>query len=305
MARCGLQVLDRIPVRDATRLARLLAQESADPLLVIAAGGDGTVSAATDLVVGTDHALGILPLGTSNDVARSLAVPLDPLAAAMSQGSGTLCAIDAGQVIVPGSPVRYFAHAATAGVNAVFARHATDQSLRDRFGRLSYPLAALVALHQYRPFECELRIDGAPIRPLRLAHLAVVNAPIFGGPLDLRLNGARVDDQMLDVIAIEHLRTRHLLRAALYTLVGISRPVHGMHTWRARRVDVHTKDAVEATIDGEIAAALPATFSVCGGALNVVVPAAAVAGRQASRNSSRRSGRPSARISRGPTGTAA
>lgn len=306
MARCGLQVLDRISVRDTPQLARLLAHEYSQPLLVIAAGGDGTVSAAADLIADTDHALGLLPLGTSNDVARSLALPLDPPTAAMALGSGTLCTIDAGQVIAPGLPARHFVHAATAGVNSVFARHAASPGLRNRFGRLAYPLAALVALHQYQPFDCSLRIDDAPALHLRLAHLAVVNAPVFGGPLDLRLNGARIDDQMLDVVAIEHLRTRHLIRAALYTLAGVPRPVHGMHTWRARRVAVHTDAAVDVTVDGEIAASLPATFAVCDGALNVVVPAAASLHQaSASWNSSRRNGQPSTPINRGPAGTAA
>lgn len=166
-------------------------------------------------------------------------------------------------------------------------------------------MAALIALHQYQPFDCHLRIDDGPVQPLRLAHLAVVNTPIFGGPLDLRLNGACVNDRTLDVVAIEHLRTRHLIRAALYILAGISRPVHGMHIWRARRVHIQTSTAVDVTVDGEIAAALPATFVVCDAALHVLVPAASVAADQTSWNNSRRRGQPSAPISRGPAGTAA
>lgn len=304
MTRSGLQVLDRIPVHNAPRLAGLLARESTRPLLVIAAGGDGTVSAAADLTTGTEHALGILPLGTSNDVARSLGLPLNPIAAAATLASGTLCAIDTGEVIAAGLPSRHFVHAATAGVNAVFARHATNATLRARFGHLTYPVAALIALHQYQPFECRLRMDDGPVHHLRLAHLAVINAPVFGGFLGLRLNAARVDDRVLDVVAVEHLHTRHLVRAALYAVAGMHRPVHGVHTWRARRLQVGTDAPLDVTIDGEIRANLPVGFAVCDAALNVVLPAASAAAGQTSWNNSRRSGQPSTPISRGPTGTA-
>lgn len=93
-------------VHDTARLARLLAHQCAQPLLVVAAGGGNIISAAVDLIAGVDYALGILPLGSSNDVGRALALQLDPLTAAMALRSGTLCAIDAGQAIVPGRPAR-------------------------------------------------------------------------------------------------------------------------------------------------------------------------------------------------------
>jgi hypothetical protein len=76
MERVGLPVLERIPVTDIERLQPWIAQPAEARPLIVAAGGDGTVGAAADAVAGSGAVLGILPLGTSNDVARSLRVPL-------------------------------------------------------------------------------------------------------------------------------------------------------------------------------------------------------------------------------------
>ncbi len=273
MTAAGIEVVEEASLQDRNRLERRLRGPSSMPLLLVAAGGDGTVSAAVDLLVGTDAVLGVLPLGTSNDVARSLGLPLDPAAAAGVLASGAVCAIDAGRLITPGQPARHFVHAATAGVNVAFARHATDAALRERFGRLSYAVAAVAALRHYEPFDCDLRPDEAPAEHLRLVHLAVLNTPVYGGFLDLRLESARVDDRMLHVVAVEQLPVRRLLGAALRTAVGLKRPIRGVHAWHVRSLDVHTGRSVQVALDGEVLGALPGRFEVVAEAVRVVIPA--------------------------------
>src|SRR5690348_5244498 len=100
LAEVGIEVVRELKVHEKADLAELVAMPSAQRPLVVAAGGDGTVGAAADELAGTGAMLAILPLGTSNDVARSLAISPDPVTAARQLPDGVVRAIDAGQVVV-------------------------------------------------------------------------------------------------------------------------------------------------------------------------------------------------------------
>ncbi len=143
--------------------------------LIVAAGGDGTVGAVTGYVADTGAVLGVLPLGTSNDFARSLGLPTHPVRAARLFATGKIATIDAGRLVVPDAPARHFVHAATVGLNVSFARLATKASMRQRFGRLTYAVAAATALRQRESFGCELYYDGH-VEHLELVHLSVASA---------------------------------------------------------------------------------------------------------------------------------
>src|SRR5262249_4035955 len=118
----------------------------------------------------------ILPLGTSNDVARSLAIPMNLERAIALLRTGRATRMDAGHVRFERGGSRYFAHAAAAGINATFSRMAGRASLRRRLGRLSYLVSAVVAWRSRRPFACRLVLPHREVS-LRLLHLSVINAP--------------------------------------------------------------------------------------------------------------------------------
>ncbi|HEX8035881.1 MAG TPA: diacylglycerol kinase family protein, partial [Ktedonobacterales bacterium] len=158
----------------------------------IAAGGDGTVGAVASHLTGSGLPLGILPFGTSNDVARSLGVPLDLDEASEAIAHGAPAQVDIGQaspaVTEPGGlavhphedddgerdetqpsaqvqaagamPTAYFLHALTLGFNVQFARLATDVARRKRWGPLNYATSVLEALTQLKPVEVTLRLSG-------------------------------------------------------------------------------------------------------------------------------------------------
>jgi diacylglycerol kinase (ATP) len=268
MLKADFDILEEIPVQAHHRLVVWLSHPGAQRPLVVAAGGDGTVGTAADYLADTETVLGILPLGTSNDFARSLGLPTDPVRAARLLVTGKISTIDAGRVIVPGQPPRHFVHAATVGLNVSFAKLATQASLRRRFGRLTYAVAAAQALRAYESFDCELQYDGHHQR-LRLLHLSVINAPVFGGFLGLRVRAANLDDRIL---AVEHLSRRRLLLAALQPVLGLRRPIRGMHTLRVRTLHVHTNQPLDITLDGEVDGTLPADFEVAAEALRVLTP---------------------------------
>ena len=117
--------------------------------IAVAAGGDGTIGSVATQIAGSEVALGILPLGTSNDTARSLGLPLDLAAAAAAIASGVPTIVDAGRVLAISSSAAadargtYFLHALTLGMNVEFARLATDLVRGQRWGRLNYAASAL------------------------------------------------------------------------------------------------------------------------------------------------------------------
>jgi diacylglycerol kinase (ATP) len=271
MHEVGFDILTEIPIEQHQRLAEWLGRPGEPRPLVVAAGGDGTVGTAADYLADTEAVLGVLPLGTSNDFARSLRLPTNPVRAARLLVTGKISTIDAGRVVVPGQPSRHFVHAATVGLNVSFAKLATQASMRRSFGRLTYVVAAAQALRANESFDCELCYDGHHQR-LRLVHLAVINAPVFGGFLGMRVRGANLDDHILDVIAVENLSRRRLLLAALQPILGIRRSIRGIHPLRVRSLRVHTTQTLDITLDGEVDGTLPAEFDVAGNALRVVTP---------------------------------
>lgn len=218
----------------------------------IAAGGDGTVGTVATHVAESDLPIGILPMGTANDVARSLAIPVDLAAAARVIAAGHLRDVDAGQTLPaltkPGalavessapplgpdapSPAAgaYFLHALTLGLNVEFAKLATDVARRQRWGPLTYAASALEALQHFRPVPVTLRFPRAvPSDAPEASHsggpegeddsiacevvqVVGLNTPVFGGGMNLRMPGVHTSDRMLDFLVIEAIEGSALRR---------------------------------------------------------------------------------------------
>lgn len=174
MRRRGLAITAEPDVGKVASLRGLHA--GGGPVLVITAGGDGTAGTVAHCLAGTEHVLGVLPLGTSNNFARSLGIPVEPRRAVALLAGGKVATIDLGRFIPADRPPRHFVHAATVGLNARFARIATRGDVRDRLGRFAYLLAAAYAMRRRPAFGCELRYGGTAEKA-RLSQLSVINAP--------------------------------------------------------------------------------------------------------------------------------
>jgi YegS/Rv2252/BmrU family lipid kinase len=258
-------------VEDVAELAGMLA-DTDDPPVVVAAGGDGTVSAAANAIGASAAVLAILPLGTSNDVARSLGIPPDAIEAVDVIATGRVCDVDMGRVQVDGEDTpRTFLHAATAGLNAEFAEVATNRSLRERFGSLIYPIAAARAVRNYEPFECTLEYLGRR-ETFSAVHLSVSSTPIFGGFLGMRVPGASITDGLLDVIVVERLSIARLALAVADTFASQHRPVHRVHTMKVPEIRISAAAGRTIALDGEPIGELPARFEAVPRGVRVVVP---------------------------------
>jgi diacylglycerol kinase (ATP) len=239
--------------------------------IVVATGGDGLVGGLLTHVTASGLPLGILPLGTANDVARSVGIPQDLQRAAEVIACGTSRAIDLGVAhpaeqgldpvsgraeappASPGIPLRrphLFAHALTVGLNVQFARLATNPVIRQQYGRMTYPFAVFEALRTYRPVEVELHFNGLVVRPTPsspptpsaehvslhclAAQVTVVNIPIFWGPLQATVPGVGLRDRLLDIVVIED--------ASLESLLGaIARFFSRQEQYPARQTDWHAR----------------------------------------------------------------
>lgn len=241
--------------------------------MVVAAGGDGTVGAVADQLANTGIVVGVLPLGTSNDFARSLGIPMGIDAAARLLREGKVSRVDLGRIDVAGEIPKHFVHAATVGLNVSFAKLATQASVRHRLGRLTYAAAAAAALRRRRPFGCTITSEGSSTTS-QLMQLAVINAPVFGGFLGLKVRGSDPKDRRLDVLAVEELPPHRLVQAGLYQLFPISRPIKGVRALQVPELQVDCDEGLEVALDGEVASRLPATFRVAVEALRVMTPLA-------------------------------
>ena len=265
----GIRVTAQLDIRRLDELPALTGDGEAR--LVVAAGGDGTVGGVADRLANSAAVLGILPLGTSNDFARSLGIPASPQRAAALLAIGKISTVDLGRLQVPGQPARHFAHAATVGMNVSFARLATRASMRARLGRFTYLAAAASAFRERSTFDCELH-HGGQAEKLTLTQLSVINAPVFGGALGLSVPGSNPDDRLLDVLAIGDIPARRMLLAVLFLLLRIRRPVAGIRALHVTSLHVHTEQPLDVSLDGEVAANLPGEFDVAGEALRIITP---------------------------------
>lgn len=269
IARQGLRVLERVSVEELERLRPWLASDALARPIIVAAGGDGTVGAVANYVARTGAALGILPLGTANNVARSLGIPSGVEGAVRLLADGEVATIDVGRFVEPGAAPRSFVQAAMVGLGVNFARLATRRSFRRRLGRLTYVLALMRALRASQPFLAELRFGDRSIR-VRALHLMVLNAPVLGWVATLRAPGSDVDDRRLDVLALEALAWPRLLPALLALVLGQPLSRSGVRVFHTRTVYVHVERPLGVSLDGEVSARLPGEFAIEHRALRVI-----------------------------------
>lgn len=232
--------------------------------LVIVAGGDGTIHHAAPILLAAGKPFGILPLGTANDLARSLDIPPDPLAAARVILGAERRRIDLGDV--NGAP---FFNVASLGVSVELARELTRETKR-RFGAFGYVLAGARALMRARRFRAIIEGGGRSVR-VRTFQIAVGNGRYYGGGMSVHEN-CRIGDGRLYLYSLE---MRNLWKLALMAF-DFRAGAHG--AWEdvraavGERFVVHTTRPREINADGEIVTRTPATFSLRRNALEVFAP---------------------------------
>ncbi|MBY0322061.1 MAG: lipid kinase [Reyranella sp.] len=259
-------ILTRASCAHAADLTREVKRLALEVDLVIVGGGDGTINAMLRGVLETRLPLGILPLGTANDLARTLGIPSDPIAAAKVIVAGHMRRIDVGQV-----NDQFFVNVASMGLSVELARRMTG-NLKRHLRRLSYPLGALKTLLCTKPFTAEVATADRTI-PLRSLQIAVGNGVFYDGGMAV-YDGAAIDDQCLDFYSIAPRRFWQWPLLLRTFRRGRSRNLVGMRAFCSPGpLEIRTNPPLPINTDGEITTTTPALFKLLPLAASVFVPA--------------------------------
>ncbi|MFC7494177.1 MULTISPECIES: diacylglycerol/lipid kinase family protein [unclassified Nocardioides] len=245
--------------QESLDLARACVADGVETLVVV--GGDGMVHLGVQATAGTDTALGMIPAGTGNDVARYFDLPRrDPRAATERLLSGTRRRVDLAR-----SGDRHYVTVLAAGFDAIVNERANRMTWPK--GQMRYNIATLAELRVFEPIPYTLDLDGAT-RHLEAMLVAVGNGPSFGGGLRIT-EGALLDDGMLDVVIIKPMSKPGLIRTypKLFKGTHVTHPAYEHH--RVRSVTVAAPGIVSYA-DGERFGALPLTVECAPGALTVI-----------------------------------
>jgi diacylglycerol kinase (ATP) len=254
------EICESTSLDQARDLASEAVREGCD--LVVGAGGDGTVGAVATSLLRTDAALGVLPLGSIMNIARSLGLPRELPAAVEVLRIGEIRRIDVGQ-----ANERPFFETGSVGMNAAMFREA------QRFERgdwLSIARTVWIAF-RYRPARMVLELDDRRVRT-RALMVTVSNGPYTGAAMTVA-PGARLDDGTFDVRIFRRFSKLQLLRHLASIAFGRRRYAPEIATYRSKRVRVESAhEPLPCRADSQDLGTTPVEFVTLPGALRVVVP---------------------------------
>jgi YegS/Rv2252/BmrU family lipid kinase len=239
----------------------LLAAEAGE--LPVVVSGDGLTGAVGGALAGSETPLGILPAGRGNDLARTLGIPSEPVAAVEALLAGHTARIDVGE-----ANSKRFLGIASAGLDSEANRLANETRLLR--GNLVYAYAGFRSLVAWKPARFTIQVGEERIRFTGYS-VAAANNSTFGGGMKLAPD-ADLRDGEFDVVTIaEHSRWRYA--ANLHTVFS-GRHVENdeVRVFRTGRLELSASRPFAVYADGEHLTDLPATLRVLPRSLSVVVP---------------------------------
>lgn len=244
---------------------------AARPDVVVAVGGDGTVSATAGALVGRDVPLGILPCGTSNSFADALGIPLDLDGAIANLIRGERRVVDTarhdGRTMILHAMIGF--HARTL--------EATSGEAKRRWGNLAYAAAALKELGDLTPFQVAIETEhhaiACPAVAVAVANTAPPRTVLAQGPGKLP-----PDDALLHVTVVSAETIAELIATGvhLYRHARAEEPAErdNVAYLAARRIRIATDPPQRVLVDGEPAGDTPIAIECAPSSLTVIAPAA-------------------------------
>ncbi|MGL5082019.1 MAG: methylglyoxal synthase [Microcoleaceae cyanobacterium] len=274
----NLQVHLTTPELSAEALARDAVQKRPD--VVIASGGDGTISAVAGELIGTEIALGVIPRGTANAFALALGIPttVTPLRNACQVIlTGRKRVIDAarcnGRAMILLAGIGYEAETV----------EKASRELKDQWGPLAYLIAGWQQMREQGQFETEIQVDDNTYQFQSVA-ITVANAAPATSVLAQGKGQVIPDDGLLDVTVATIPDTGQALLgpklravATMINMLGaalirVDPNLPDVYHFRTRRLQVITDPPQKITLDGEIFGTTPVKFESIPQGLIVLVP---------------------------------
>jgi diacylglycerol kinase (ATP) len=264
----------------ARTLARAATKQGCDA--VIACGGDGTVNEVLQALVGTEIALGVIPLGTANALAQNLGLGVPPAQAMRKLLGAKTVEVPVGRVFYRDAQgterSRYFTVAAGVGADALLMK-SMDAELKRKLGYALYMFEAfrIWATHPFPLFEMRAtRVGSRTVETAEISQLLAVRVRSFGGALRQFVPGASVRSPFLSLIAFQTRSRYRYLRFLLATIAGRQTFARGVDLLEAERVELRPRNGSKKTIwveaDGEVLGGLPARMEMASETLRLLVP---------------------------------
>lgn len=263
---CGwhVDIAATIAPGDATRRAQQAASDGYHA--AIAAGGDGTVNEVMNGLIGTDTALGTLPLGTVNIWAREMGLPMDLLKAAAMIAKSELTKIDVGM-----AGNRHFLLMAGIGFDAAVTAMVNSDE-KKRLGAIAYVKQAMQIAWNFRGVRLKLKIDGKRVHG-RILMVVIGNSQLYGGVLKFTAH-ATIDDGLLDVCVI---KGEGMLSAPRRLISIFARHYNRdpqVQYYQARQIEIRGQGGkvLPVQVDGDYLGKTPMNFRVVPDSLWILLP---------------------------------
>jgi diacylglycerol kinase (ATP) len=251
---------------DAEKLSREAVR--AGRRYIVAAGGDGTLNEVINGVVGATHRprIGLLPLGTGNDFARTLGLPfsleenIDILRASKTR------AIDI--VRVQSRRARYFINVSAGGFSGIVRNKITPEIKRN-WGPLAYIRGAAAALPKLHAYKTRIVIDDGEELSTAVYNIVIANGRFVAGGLPIAPE-ADPSDGLLDVILIPKRSPAEIALLAAEIMLGKHFSSSVVIFRRARKIAVRSRPGMWFNVDGELVGSAPAEFQIVPRAISFV-----------------------------------
>lgn len=237
---------------DATNAAKYAVNRKFD--LIAAAGGDGTINEVLHGIAEQEYRpkLAIIPVGTTNDFARALGIPRDPLKAVDVILEHHIRKLDIGKV-----NNQYFMNIAGGG-KLTELTYEVPIKLKTMLGQLAYYLKGIEMLPSLKPTKVQIEYDGKWFEDEIMLFL-VSNTNSVGG-FEKIAPAARMDDGYFDLIILKKTNLAELVRIATLATRGAHLEDKNIFYTKANRIKVYTEEKMQLNIDGEYGGLLPGEF---------------------------------------------
>jgi len=252
-------------IKDVTKLPAVLRSiRKRSPKMLIVGSGDGTASEVVDYLAETDIRLGIVPLGTTNNFARSLGIPLDIHGAIKALAAGRIHKIDLGQIHDD-----YFANVTGIGLSARLAQ-AVSPKLKKRYGRFAYAVAGALVLFRHKPFTVTVEDKDGELQLHFETHQVIVANGKFHAGRHIAA-GAKLDSRELVIFKLGGPSKFSFLWHMFDFYFGKRKSVYHSSYLLAKDVTITTNTPQPVELDGEVKYTTPVRVKVHPRAIKIVM----------------------------------
>lgn len=260
----GVTLKETAKELDATRFCIAACEEHYD--LVVSIGGDGTLHETINGLIDQVHLpkLGVVPLGTVNDFARALQIPLDPEQAVRTLTSSRVKNVDIGRL-----NDQWFVNVVAAGSLAESLSAVTSED-KSRLGALAYVKEGVKELTGHTAHSLVVHYDQNVWEGESLLFLAALTNSVGG--FEKLAPDAAVDDGLLHCYIIQDLNIFNTITAGISLLLGNLKKHKDVIYFSAKKVSVHSAEPIRTNVDGEEGPSLPIQLQIIPRHLQVIVP---------------------------------